>query len=96
MVVLAGVVLCIAASMLGRSACVTATPLDDYVKAPDPTYSWRVNSTFRSAVLGYTAFNIELTSQTWMTSKETNQPVRASPTTPPLPPSSRFSPLHAV
>jgi hypothetical protein len=54
-----------------------ATPLDDYISAPDPTFSWKVNNTFRSTVLGYTAYNIELVSQTWMTSNETNQPVRS-------------------
>ena len=33
-----------------------STPLDDYVHAPDPTYSWKLNSTFYG--FGYTAYNI--------------------------------------
>jgi len=65
-----------------------ATPLDDYISAPDPVFSWKVNNTFRSTVLGYTAYNIELVSQTWMTSNETNQPVRSLRAFPSFPSSS--------
>jgi PhoPQ-activated pathogenicity-related protein len=63
------------AAVLALPNVALATPLDDYISAPDPTFSWKVNNTFRSTVLGYTAYNIELVSQTWMTSNETNQPV---------------------
>jgi hypothetical protein len=65
----------VAAVLVLLPAATLATPLDDYISAPDPSFSWKVNNTFRSTVLGYTAYNIELISQTWMTSNETNQPV---------------------
>jgi PhoPQ-activated pathogenicity-related protein len=51
---------------------VLATPLDDYVNAPDPSYKWVVNSTIPGAT--FTAYNLRLTSQTWMTYNETNWP----------------------
>jgi len=50
-----------------------ATPLDDYVNAPDNSYKYVVNSTIRGVT--WTGYNIRLTSQTWMTIKETNSPV---------------------
>ena len=71
-----------------------ATPLDDYISAPDPVFSWKVNNTFRSTVLGYTAYNIELVSQTWMTSNETNQPVRSLRAFPSFPSSSLLFPVR--
>lgn len=37
-----------------------------YTLLPDPTYKWHLNSTFRGD-LGYTAYIIDLTSQTWLT-----------------------------
>jgi len=52
----------------------SATPLDDYVNAPDPTFKWSLNSTFTGG-LGYKGYVLELISQTWMTSKESNTPV---------------------
>lgn len=74
----------VVAIFLGLVLSVSATPLDDYIKAPDPTYSWRVYNSFRSTVLGYTGYNIELYSQTWMTANQTNQPVRSFVFTVPL------------
>lgn len=45
-----------------------ATPLDDYVNAPDPTYNWKLVNQFRGQ--DFTAYNIYLTSQTWRSTKE--------------------------
>lgn len=41
-----------------------ATPLDDYVNKPDPTYKWEVVNSVRG--FNFTAYNVKLTSQTWM------------------------------
>ncbi|WAQ96729.1 APRA-like protein [Mya arenaria] len=40
-----------------------ATPLDDYVNKPDPTYKYDILETFGGP--GYTLYNINMTSQTW-------------------------------
>jgi len=45
-------------------AVVCATPLDDYVNKPDPTYKWETVNSVRGQ--NFTAYNIKLTSQTWM------------------------------
>lgn len=45
-------------------AVVAADPLDDYVNKPDPTYKWEPVNSVRG--VNYTAYNIKLTSQTWM------------------------------
>lgn len=50
------------------------TPLDDYVHAYDPTYHWTHNGTIKGYI-GYTAYVLRLTSQTWMTSEQSNTPV---------------------
>lgn len=50
-----------------------ATPLDDYVNRPDPTYAWNVAGSFTG--VGYTAYSINLTSQTWLTAADTDRPV---------------------
>ena len=42
-----------------------ATPLDDYVRAEDPTYSW--SEVAQLPGKGYTARVLELTSQSWVT-----------------------------
>jgi len=69
-----------------------ATPLDDYVNAPDPTYTYNVllyltplcNFTLLIHLLqlvkqwkglGFTAYAINLTSQTWLTAQDSSQPV---------------------
>ena len=41
------------------------TALDDYVKLPDPTYTWELLEEFPGE--GYTAYTLKLTSQTWLT-----------------------------
>jgi PhoPQ-activated pathogenicity-related protein len=52
--------------------CCLSTPLDDYVNTPDPSYKYVVNSTIKG--LTFTAYNLRLTSQTWMTRNESNYP----------------------
>jgi PhoPQ-activated pathogenicity-related protein len=54
-------------------ATVNATPLDDYVNMPDSSYTYSVGGNFRG--FGYTAYAIHMTSQTWLTAADTNQPV---------------------
>lgn len=54
-------------SVIAGIELASATPLDDYVNKPDPTYSWKVlrtNSTPKSTV-----YVLNLTSQTWMDCK---------------------------
>ena len=49
--------------------CTLATPLDDYVRKPDPHYSWtELNYTFSGAVFNddYTAHVLNMTSQKWL------------------------------
>ncbi len=55
-------------------AAVGATPLDDYVNAPDPAFNWTVTGSKRAELLGYTTYSINMISQSWMP-KETNQKV---------------------
>jgi hypothetical protein len=63
-----------------------STPLDDYVNAPDPTYTYSLGgmevilhylSEFKGVLEGdnFTAFLIDLTSQTWMTYNQSNRAV---------------------
>ena len=40
------------------------TPLDDYVKAPDPHYNYTLLKTYR--IEGYTLYILNLTSQKWL------------------------------
>jgi PhoPQ-activated pathogenicity-related protein len=47
--------------------------LDSYVARPDPSFAWKVESTFTGP--GYHGVVIDLTSQTWLTTAETNRPV---------------------
>jgi PhoPQ-activated pathogenicity-related protein len=49
------------------------TALDRYVAAPDPSYAYKVNSTFSAD--GLTGTVLRVTSQTWLTDKEVNYPV---------------------
>lgn len=55
---------CIAVLAVICFVAVLATPLDDYVNKPDPTYKWESVNSIRSA--NFTTYNIKLTSQTWM------------------------------
>ncbi len=48
-----------------------ATALDDYVAAPDASYSWSVSNVVSGS--GYTDVVIDLTSQTWLTSAEVDR-----------------------
>jgi len=47
--------------------------LDAYIARPDPSFSWRVEKTFTGP--GYHGATIELTSQTWLSAKETDRSV---------------------
>ncbi len=55
-------------------AAVGATPLDDYVNAPDSAFNWTVTGSKRAELLGYTTYSINMISQSWLP-KETNQKV---------------------
>ena len=57
----AEVLLCVAAVLASSSA----TPLDDYVNMPDPTYEFRYLGTPWKGD-GYTSYFINLTSQMWL------------------------------
>jgi len=47
------------------------TALDDYVAAPDASYSWRLVKTIPGT--GYTGYVLDMTSQTWRTSAEVDR-----------------------
>ncbi len=47
------------------------TPLDDYVAAPDSSYRYSVLDTVSGP--GYTAYIIEMTSQSWRTEGEVDR-----------------------
>src|SRR5678815_3186385 len=49
------------------------TALDRYVARKDSVYSWKVHSKIPGA--GYTAYILELTSQTWRSEKDVDRPV---------------------
>jgi PhoPQ-activated pathogenicity-related protein len=65
------------AGLAGQAAASTArasaTPLDRYVAAPDPSFAWTVSKTL--PVEGATATLIDLTSQRWLTEQEVEQPL---------------------
>ena len=46
--------------------------LDRYVARPDPSFGWKVEKTFTG--LGYHGAVLDLTSQTWLTAKDTDKP----------------------
>jgi len=48
-------------------AFASATPLDDYVKAPDPHYKYEVIKVYE--LEGYTLYVLNLTSQKWLDGK---------------------------
>ena len=56
-------VIAIAAIALPLAAASKETALDRYVHAPDPSYKWELVNTIKGE--GYTAYIIDLTSQTW-------------------------------
>jgi PhoPQ-activated pathogenicity-related protein len=51
----------------------TVTALDRYVAAPDPSYSWKLDSS--TSQFGVTAHAIDMVSQTWLTTNEVNRTV---------------------
>ena len=53
------------------SASAADTALDRYVKAPDPSYSFKVANTFRGE--GYTLYVVDMTSQTWRKPSEVDR-----------------------
>ncbi|HOH51569.1 MAG TPA: PhoPQ-activated pathogenicity-related family protein [Candidatus Hydrogenedentes bacterium] len=56
-----------------RATAGDRTPLDDYVAAPDDTYAWSLVSTAEGK--DYTGYVLEMTSQTWRSPEEVDQPV---------------------
>ncbi len=46
------------------AALSSATPLDDYVNMPDPTYKYELLQTQK--LTGYTLYTINMTSQKWL------------------------------
>lgn len=52
---------------------VQATPLDDYVNAPDPTYTWNIHNEIQG--VGWTAYVLNLTSQQWLTPEDSSRPI---------------------
>ena len=59
--------------MLAVPAIAGETALDRYVAKPDPTYAWSLASTIEGD--GYTAYVLDLKSQTWRSEKEVDRPV---------------------
>ena len=55
------------------TARAASTPLDRYVAAPDPAFSWTVSKTLPA--VGATATLIDLTSQKWLTEQEVENPI---------------------
>ena len=55
------------------TARASATALDRYVAAPDPSFAWTVSKTLPAE--GATATLIDLTSQRWLTEQEVEQPL---------------------
>ncbi|MBI1199309.1 MAG: PhoPQ-activated pathogenicity [Phenylobacterium sp.] len=65
----------LAALALGAAPAAANPPnaLDAYVARPDPSFAWRVEKTFTGP--GYRGAVLELTSQTWLSPKETDRSV---------------------
>jgi len=68
--ILCALFICLA---LAPASLAQETALDRYVAKPDPSYSWRLAHTLSGP--GYRGYVIELTSQTWRTSADVDQPV---------------------
>lgn len=54
-----------AIALCDSSPTFTTTPLDDYVKKPDSTYKYE-DTGMKLKLDGYTAYYINMTSQTWL------------------------------
>lgn len=65
--------LILAAACLVGAATAAETALDRYVRKPDPTYAHKIVNTLKGE--GYTAYVIELTSQTWRKASEVDRTV---------------------
>ena len=78
----------LALAIAGASACVATAPgaptvatiapnppnvLDSYVARPDPSFAWKVEKTFTGP--GYHGAVLDLTSQTWLSDKQTDRSV---------------------
>ena len=59
--------------VLAPIAAADETALDRYVAKPDPTYAWSLANTIDGD--GYTAYVLDLKSQTWRSEKEVDRPV---------------------
>ena len=70
LILFSAVVASLAAALPGLAS---ETALDRYVKKPDPSYSFHVVNTLHGE--GYTAFIVDLTSQTWRTEKDVDRTV---------------------
>jgi PhoPQ-activated pathogenicity-related protein len=68
----AAVLVC-CATLLAAAPGEDRTALDEYIAAPDPSYAWQLVRTVKEE--GLTTFVIEMTSQTWLTTKEVDRPV---------------------
>jgi PhoPQ-activated pathogenicity-related protein len=58
-----------------RTAGLEPTALDRYVAAPDPAYTYKLANTIQDKEKGYTAYVIDMTSQTWRSAEEVDHPV---------------------
>ena len=71
---LAGTTACVTAQSTGISAAPNPTNvLDTYVARPDPSFAWKVEKTFTGP--GYRGAVLDLTSQTWLSDKQTDRSV---------------------
>ena len=62
----------VALLILAAASLAFATPLDDYVAAPDASYRYDVVNTLKGP--GYTAYVIDMISQTWRSKEEVDRP----------------------
>jgi len=58
---------------LAGAQITVATPLDDYVAAPDTSYKYTLVNTAKG--LGYTAYILDMTSQSWRSSSEVDRTI---------------------
>lgn len=63
--------LCALVVGLSMTSTAIATPLDDFVAAPDAEYHWELKNTITE--VDYTGYVLAMVSQTWRTSEEVNR-----------------------
>jgi len=63
----------LAVLVLAATQLASGTPLDDYVTKPDDSYTYSVVKTVSG--LGYTAYILEMTSQSWRSKDEVDRPL---------------------